>query len=369
MSTHHHYSPSKLRNLNACGCYEQDENETNDAAEAGTRQHLAVETGDLTPLQNKWEHERVLECQMVEQGLVAEFPNAEVIKELRVGGIFNHGSSDLNLLDYEAGVAVILDWKMGKIDVEPVARNIQIWNYVLNMFTMYTEINTIHGCIFQPQVSSDIQRHVFTRADIPRIETRIRLVIERAEDPNTEPTPDSSACTYCNKKAKHCKPWQGIAKDAMNEEYGLTLPPTFMSIVDLPAEHVGNYYKCMQVLEDFAARGKKAALERTDQIKQVTGEYPEGVGVVSRKGNLKCVWPSAVGDDAARIGQDKFMTECVTVKASKLVAALNAVTGEPADVIAERYIEQGVFERGNDVRYVKVKGTKAKALEVLKGVK
>ena len=106
---HHAYSPSKLGTYEKCARFEQDQGVTNDAAESGERQHEALETGDLSKLQDQWEHERVLEGQMVEQALQAEFPNAKVVKELKVTGIFNHGSSDYNLLDFDAGVAVIVD--------------------------------------------------------------------------------------------------------------------------------------------------------------------------------------------------------------------------------------------------------------------
>ncbi len=364
---HAKYSPSSLESFERCPRFEQDQNETNEAAEAGTRQHLALETGDLTILQDKWEHDRVLGAQLVEQNLIARYPNAEVVKELRVGGIYNHGSSDFNLLDFDAKFALILDWKFGADVVTPVARNIQIWNYVLNLFTMYPEIDLVCGCIYQPKVSEVLQQHDFSRSDIPVLDTRIRKIIESVEDSNKQPTPDGKICVHCNKKAK-CPPWQGITVKALNEEYGFTLPPTFMSIVDLPAEHVGNYYKAMQVLEDFAARGKKAALERVDSVKQVTGEYPDGVGVVERKGNLKCVSPYALAQEANQITEQEFFENCITVKASSFAAALNERTGEPADAIIERLLNAEVFERGKDIRYVKVKGTKAKAPEVLKGV-
>ena len=363
---HAKYSPSSLGTYEKCPRFGRDPGETNEAAEAGTRQHEAVETGDLSKLLDQWERERVLECQMVEQALQAEFPNAKVVKELKVTGIFNHGSVDLALLDFGAGVAVIVDWKMGQISVDCVDRNIQIWNYCLNLFTMYAEIQTIHAGIFQPKVNSELQRTVITRDMIPIIDTRIRRIISRREDPNTEPTPEASACMYCNQKAT-CGPWQDIAQRSAREEYGLVLPDSLMSCIDMPADQVGDAYRLGGLLEDYAKQFKKAATARADAIKEVTGEYPEGVGMVARKGNLVCRMPAEVAQVAlGEIGEQLLYESCITIKASKLVTALNKATKKPAEEIVAKFMELGWFERGADVRYLKVKGVKKDAAKLLK---
>ena len=365
---HHAYSPSKLETYERCPCFEQDPddpNKPNEAAEAGTRQHLALETGDLTKLQDKWERDRVLEGQLVEQALEAEFPNARVVKELRVVGIFNDGSSDYNLFDFEAGIALINDWKMGKIAVTPVDRNLQIWNYVLNTFTMYPGIHTIHGCIFQPQVSSDLQRHVFTRDMIPMIQSRIEKVIASREDPNRQPSPDSKACMYCNQRAG-CKPWQNIAQRAVREEYGLIVPDTLMSCVDQPADQVADAYTLGSMLEAQGKALKKSATARRDALLGITGEEPPGCKLVERKGSLSCTDPATMITEAIQAcGMDAVYSECVSVKVTKIAAVINKSNGEYAEDIINGYLERGIVKRGEPSRYLKVSGTKAKNEKLL----
>jgi len=359
-NAHHKYSPSKLETYERCPCFEQDNSKPNEAAEAGTRQHEALETGDLSKLLDRWEHDRVLEGQMVEQNLQAEFPNAKVVKELYVEGIFNHGSSDFNLLDFEAGVAVVLDWKFGQIAVAPVDRNLQIWNYVLNVFTMYPEIHTIHGCIFQPKVDGGIQRHEFPRSMIPEIENRIRRVIARREDPNRQSTPDSKACLYCNQKAK-CKPWAKTGVVALNEEYGFTLPRNFLTCLDVPAEELAARYQAYAFLEEMGKLGKKATNVRWENIRDITGVEAPGLKHVVRKGTLTCIDVAKAALLRHQIGEAKFFEDCMSLKPAQLVKLLSEATGEPSEDIVNRFIEQGIFKRGAESRFVQVTGKKKTA--------
>ena len=360
---HHRFSPSKLETYERCPCFEQDPddpNKPNDAAEAGTRQHLALETGDLTKLQDKWERDHVLEGQMIEQALEQEFPNAKVVKELHVVGPFNHGSSDFNLLDFDAGIAVVLDWKFGAVEVTYVDRNLQLWNYALNVLSMYPEINTVIAMIFQPKVDSVPQRTEITRDMIPEIITRIEKVITNREDPNRKATPDGKACGYCNQKAK-CEPWQKTGAIALNEEYGFTLPLNYLTCIDVPADQLAARYQAYAFLEEMGKLGKKGVTTRREDIFAITGEEAPGLTYVSRKGNLSCVDPVEALEAAKGVKMATILKDCVTVKASKLVKAMNEANGMPAEDIANELIERGVFKRGDDIHYVMARGKKKDA--------
>ena len=59
------YRPSILNNLAACPCFESKEGES-EAAKEGTLLHLAMETGDLTGLDDE-QVEQIKKCQQQEK--------------------------------------------------------------------------------------------------------------------------------------------------------------------------------------------------------------------------------------------------------------------------------------------------------------
>lgn len=225
---HHPDSPSSLQASEACPQFENEQREeTEDSASAkGTLQHTAVETGDLNLLHGDEAMVSAVEKCFAYRHRVVEYfkeagaPCVVTVKEkyLPVGddvvtdkngrkwrGITGGYSDDI-LLSLTLGEAHVLDWKFGAVPVTPTADNVQGFAYVLGVFADYPQLRLVTMHFFAPYQNwsdEDQERlyiHTFTRADIPRMELRIRTIIAAKKSAHSKPVAKVDLCLWCAKK-------------------------------------------------------------------------------------------------------------------------------------------------------------------------
>ena len=109
----------------------------------------------------------------------------------------------------ESSVALVVDYKFGRGEVDGAERNYQLAALAHLVSEKYPSLQTIYAAILQPFVSQDTPRVVkYTRASLPAARDAIYAAIEAAERPGAEFRPSMHACKYC-KAAKTCPACSG----------------------------------------------------------------------------------------------------------------------------------------------------------------
>lgn len=110
---------------------------------------------------------------------------------------------------HEPSVALVVDYKFGRGEVDGAERNYQLAALALLVSEKYPSVQTVYAAILQPFVSQDTPRVVkYTRASLPAARDAIYAAIAAAERPGAEFRPSMHACKYC-KAAKTCPACSG----------------------------------------------------------------------------------------------------------------------------------------------------------------
>lgn len=237
---HHPHSPSSLQSSEACAHYLGEQRESA-AATAGTLQHRAAETRDLSILDDPEHVAAVNRALVLEDACIAELQAtvdssgsvedpvistgvvsvkeeylavcADHIEEVEAGRVervdvipgagfirtrrcyetiwekwfgITGGFPDNVLMAGPLGI--ILDWKFGKELVTPTRENLQGKSYAAAAFEKWPQLQEIKVIFFHPHVEIDSEgdtslmpeyTHVFKRSDCEAIELELRTVIAK----------------------------------------------------------------------------------------------------------------------------------------------------------------------------------------------
>ena len=281
--SHAKYSPSSLELLELCPCYAQEQR-AGVAAADGTRLHEATETSNLALCQNEDEEDAVNRC--------IEYRN-EVIKSMSSGCIVSNevllkvedmteGTGDVVIVDYVNKLAALIDWKFGRVPVTCAQDNVQMQGYVLGVFTAYPKIDRVDVHIVGPRMDFLSVAH-YKRTDVDAIRRRIKLIIERCEDVNKQPTANEKCCRYCSIKAT-C-PRMGEAALAVVRSTGLPLPSEFEPGRMIRPEDRAVAQTMSYILEDWAKKVREYNIKAVIE----DGISIPGFEIKSRKGNTTVV--------------------------------------------------------------------------------
>ena len=238
---HHPHSPSSLQSSEACAHFENEQRESA-AATAGTLQHRAAETRDLSILDDP-EHVAAvnralaledscieelryfIDATSVEDGLKkipvevvsvkeeylavcadhiedVETGRAERYETVKGAGFIRTRRSYESVWEKWFGITggfpdnvlmagplgIILDWKFGKELVTPTRENLQGKSYAAAAFEKWPRLQEIKVIFFHPHVEVDLEgntcqmpeyTHIFNRSDCEAIELELRTVIAR----------------------------------------------------------------------------------------------------------------------------------------------------------------------------------------------
>ena len=198
------------------------EDEETEAARHGTELHAHMEHG-TTPEDaedaDAVEWCRRTELELAERYLQVPLNMTYVEREQRLWDSQRKfsGQADAVFMDavdaeqdlHEPSVALVVDYKFGRGEVDGAERNYQLAALAHLVSEKYPSVQTIYAAILQPFVSQDTPRVVkYTRASIPAARDAIYAAIEAAERPGAEFRPSMHACKYC-KAAKTCPACSG----------------------------------------------------------------------------------------------------------------------------------------------------------------
>lgn len=178
----------------------------------GSRIHAALETDDFSILHNDWEVKLAEACVSARANMLThlKFTPKETHREIRLDidlgqGVHTFGTSDELMINGDTGVKI--DWKTGRNGVDPAETNVQAQAYVLGAFQKFSQLETLHFIFILPQ-RDEISYATYTRADMERIQTRLRSIVlnamstlqlfaEKADIPPGLLNPQSKVCCYC----------------------------------------------------------------------------------------------------------------------------------------------------------------------------
>jgi hypothetical protein len=222
---HHPYSPSSLNLREVCMGW-QNRNETSEAAQAGTDQHEAADSGDHESL-NDNQAEAVADCNEYVAQIAAHL--GEGTLELREDYLTvdkedtTAGYLDRGLVSPDRKEAHIVDFKFGIWMVEEAKTNLQGIAYGLGIVFKFPTIERFHVHFLLPHIGEGVvSTATFDRSEFPRLLLRIRAVVDRskyadaifkqAEDAKSpderasifnkiEMNATDGGCLFCNRKA------------------------------------------------------------------------------------------------------------------------------------------------------------------------
>ena len=250
---HHPTSPSQLQNLEACPCY-AGRGGTSEAAERGTKQHAASETGhDDGSMKDEeamavatcidfFEREKQLLLEARQRAIDGGLPDPGVVYELREVylPIDNRRISNFSVdtrngtilpvpTDCTTGgfidavlvagkFALAMDWKFGQWPVEEAKNNLQAIAYALGLFRMFPELEAIRFVFLQPHIDYSTE-HTFKRTDVPALYLRVCTIVERtvacrASNSFEHAKPQVPVCNFCGRIGRCTKVAELVLKVA-----------------------------------------------------------------------------------------------------------------------------------------------------------
>ena len=380
---HHPDSPSSLQSTAACAHFENLQRETA-AAAAGTLQHHAAETRDLSKLDEQEQVDAVNRCIAIEDTMINTLKAAgfevEIIREeylavcrdekttAKDGKLWDGltgGYPDTLLLARrpEGSLAVVLDWKFGKVLVTPTSSNLQGIAYSLAVLQKYTDVAEVMVQFYHPHIEQDAHKpeysHTFSRDDMGAMELTIRRVVERKRtalregwDSSISPVPSTELCIWCSKLGT-CPAVQSLALTTYQKHERLELPVEVSPQYLTDPTSMRKIYQVSKVLEAFA----KAVRDRIIDAVITEDVKVPGMTLVS-KANRKVTSVRKVAEIAMGHGitQEEFES-CLTLPITKVETAIKAKHprghGKVAVEDFRQMLEQsGAIEEGTPYSYL-----------------
>lgn len=190
---HSAISPSKLKSVEISPAYQSDPTDPEHPITAeGTLCHEALDSGDDSKLVSDEQRNWVAMC----REFTAEvLPGAVAHREVKLDvldGIW--GFADLLLI--KGRKAALIDYKFGFNPQEEVETNPAAQAYVLGIFKAFA-VDEVFVAYLYPRLGQ-VSTATYTREDLARIETRIRLTVEKARDAAPETCRWSpETCRFC----------------------------------------------------------------------------------------------------------------------------------------------------------------------------
>lgn len=286
---HHPFSPSRLSALEQCPCQESRDT-SGVAAATGVIQHRVTETGIDDLRLSDDEALAAAEClDFVERQktLLEEARNRDgspeeilEIKErylpiddlkLEWGGATYDGTTggfcDEILVSHDRKKAVLIDHKFGAWAVDPAKDNPQGVAYSLGLFKLFPALESIQVYFLQPKLNL-ITSAVFTRADIPRLYSRVVTIVARAVEAQTKKDwaaakPSYPNCLFCGAIGR-CHKWAEFALQVSKKFYPLSGVPENITPTHLlaPAESAA-LLRMASIVEVWA---KAVRTQTTDRV-------------------------------------------------------------------------------------------------------
>lgn len=210
---HSKHSPSSLENKGKCPGWfnDPDPNRDSSAADRGTLGHLMVEKENFTLAPDDLVlTESAQKCLAFMKRFLK--PGTEHHRELRLAIQDQFGHLD-HLLIHKDGSADLVDLKFAQNIYK--ADSAQFWAYMIGVWDKFPGVEEIRVWVLHPFLDH-IDTETFSREkDYERLSATIRLIIERAENPNPDNFQLGKHCAWCG-RIKTCRKWAEFGVEIAN---------------------------------------------------------------------------------------------------------------------------------------------------------
>tara|TARA_R100001463_G_scaffold9114_6_gene27456 strand:- start:13250 stop:14104 length:855 start_codon:yes stop_codon:yes gene_type:complete len=263
------------------------------------------------------------------------------------------GTGDLILLHKEREHADLIDWKFGIGAVDEASENVQGLAYAIGVVDKYSWVKTVTIRFFLPR-QDKVSEHTFDRDDLEVARDRVRLIVQRATNPETPLNPTTDGCRYCGRRvdcpalADKLLP---LAKkyESSAEDFELAVWENADPAVVTDPDTLSKMKRVGSVIE----RWKKAVDQRALELAYEEGMDIPGFGLYFRASTLKV-------DDAneafealkGKISADDFQKACsISLPAlTKLYAESAGLTQKEARANVEKMLAEAGLIPSDDER-------------------
>jgi len=395
---HHPYSPSTLQAREACPKYAPNNTET-EAAQMGTMQHDAVDSGLDDPRIPDYRAAAVAECIAFAEERLKAYPGGSHCREIYlpvddetieiepsrqvtnvdpdtglesvgfIGGRYFVGTTagyvDYAIISADEVEGELIDWKFGRWAVTEAENNLQGIAYMLGLKKIFPNLRYCTVRFIQPHIDFS-SSHTFdlTQPDMfqLRIRTTVHRAIEAAKNPNdfSMARPNTGACVFCAHVGR-CPKVADFAVRIGKKFMPLALPADLSTLALNDPKQVAVGLKLAQVVNAWAESYRKQAT-----MKAIEEDFvPEGYQLVpSQKTVIKN--SKAVGEmaktflpeeDAAKV---EALYDISITTLDKLIS-LRAPRGSKEATVEEfrkKLLEAGHTEMGVPFAFLRQVSTK-----------
>lgn len=242
---------------------------------------------------------------------------------------------------------VLIDYKFGYWPVEPAEDNVQAQAYVLGAFQWEPLLQSLTVYFFLPR-QNKITSHTYTRADMPRIQRRIRRIIDAAEDPNSPYRPADKLCEFCAKAADGSCPAVNKRALAVALKYDekLQVPDLVHGSQITNPVHMAQLLQLGPVLTKAISGWRKRAGEMLEKGIEIPGYHRK-----LRGGDREITSPQAAWDLVKDYLTEEEFRECAEVSLVKLLdkvasKAPHGQKGKIKEQLEDAMTDAGIIERG-----------------------
>ena len=373
---HSRISPSKLKPLQICPGWENQEGES-EASLRGTFLHEIMETGEIPKAvpEKVTEEDIAMAKQMLvflreEEKLSPYEPVHEMELDFKPLGLedFEKGHLDRVLIlevdkDENPTKAELTDFKFGEWEVEPVKDNIQFRSYGIGLFLEVPTLEEVVLRLKQPALNKD-ETHVLRRnPDFGIIKTQLATIVRRRQKyletkDESMLKSDEDNCNFCAAQA-NCPVWQKYMVRLANESNLFEVPVVQISALDDPEtadpDEVLRVFRWIKPMEEYLKKLKTFALAVYD-----TGRLGDGLNLVEKAGKPSIADPLAVYDLLKGLGvsKEEFILACtVSTTAIKNLVEDKTAKGEKgkaADDFVALLKKEGLMTNGEPSRYLQL---------------
>lgn len=177
--------------------------ESEDAAE-GTLLHAHMENG-TTP-EDEEQAELIRWCREAESDLIGDVFNGEVdeftlLREERLWALDESFSGQADLLVVGDGRALVIDYKFGRVEVEPAESNHQLGALAV-LVRQRWGVKEVYAAILQPRVNRKPQLVRYDAVSLDATEAYISHSLEVAGQDGARLKPGATQCKYCRALAE-----------------------------------------------------------------------------------------------------------------------------------------------------------------------
>ena len=353
---HTSVTASGLKYAEICPGFENDTEGLQEAADEGKLLHKACETGDMAGLSDE-QQELVARCLGVVAPLLPGAVSDAREMVLAVPIINRRGIVDRLIVKDRTAYAI--DWKFGWNPVDDAEVNNQGQAYAVAILRSMPDVDLVVMMFVSPRCN-EISRHEFTRADLPRLETRIETILARRKAVFDEGREDllnatDEICRYCGNRGTCPALYSKALVVAQNySDTALEIPPKFHpSTWTTPEEHsIGR--RLALVLEKWVESVKSHNM----QFVMDAGQTIPGFELKSKAGrrdikDILAAW-AATKDD---LTLEEFLAACGPVSVAKLEEAVagRVKRGDKAkrkEALNERLTDMGILATGAETYYL-----------------